>query len=127
MSLSTIEASDEAVKRRKAEYIILKHLHDFGPAHCDAIDGQIHEIHLDLLQEEAESPFLFRLGGSNGPESRQIDESLERLRHFGKIEMTPERNYELNEEGRVYLENSDALRRDGIDETFETVVENTLE
>lgn len=127
MSLTSINASDAGARRRRADFVILRTLHEHTSIHCDEIDHRIRDVHGELLQAGVDSPFYFRIGGSNGPESEELDKSVERLLQHERIRTTQDNHYALTDAGRRYLHQTERRRRDGIDEHFEAAVDTALD
>lgn len=127
MSLSRIEANDDAAIRRRAEYVVLTLLHVSDAVRCDDIDERVACIHRHLVEDGTGSPFHFCIGGSNGPESPELNESIERLLRYGKIDRAEDSRYELIEGGHRYLEDETQLDLDRIDDDFRTSVSDALE
>ena len=126
MGLLEIGADDAAANRRRAEYVVLRLLNERSEIACDDLDRQVATVHDRLLNPGHDSPFYFQTGGSNGPESRELNESIERLLRYGKINLTEDRCYHLTREGRDYLDNTDRLERDRIDPQFRDALADVI-
>lgn len=127
MSLNSIPASEEGAKKKRAEFTILELLLEEGGIDCDEIDETIKEIHTRLKDTNAPSPFTFRVSGSNGPQSRELDESLDRLLLRKKITLTEENDYHITDRGQEYLRDETKLERDGVSDAFQKSVGTILE
>lgn len=126
MSFSSIRADEQGVEKQRAEYVILRLLKE-GPVEDEKIDNRVKEVHSRLLETDHESPFYFEIGGSNGPISDDLNEGLNRLLQYGKIDLTDENQYRLSEDGESYLNQDAVLERHGIDPEFRGTVDDILE
>lgn len=125
MSLRDFQATGEGAQRKRAEYVVLKFLTDAGPIRADKLDHQIKEIHQHLEEETGESPYFFRLSGSNGPSSSELNTAIQSLLHFDRIK-NKNGEYQVTNRGQEYLEDEDKLDRDGIDIDFRELVADVM-
>lgn len=123
---SNVEADEKGSKRRRADYIILKYLDDVESAKEHELDQSVKHIHDNLIEQEHSSPFYFRAGGSNGPNSRELNEAVDRCLHFGRIKLTEDNEYAITSDGEEYLDDTSTLERHGVSDGFREQVSDLV-
>ena len=122
-----VKGSEEGIRRRRADYLVLKYLQAVEVASVDTLNHGVKQISQLLQQKGYDAPVTFESGGSNGVYSREVNEALDRCLHFDWVEKTYDKKYGIRDDGISIVTDRDKFHSYGVSLEFQDAVQEAIE
>lgn len=121
------EGSEEGIRRRRADYLVLAYLRAVEVASIEELADGVSRIASDLEEADRSVPVSFESGGSNGRYSRELNEALDRCLHFEWVDQRFDGRYRIDERGRDLLIDSERFEAYGVNVDFQETVQTIVD